>query len=219
MVDHLTAKLDSLNFEPPDHLPFSPTEDKQWLLQTSGDIPRYLFRVFSPRSQGLTDTSWTKSMGARWDEEDCTVDIFSKPDYQVADMLHRHLRWWRDRSDDNLVSWTSSLLFALQYIFHLHIKKSNTSSFEDICLCVLDTTGFVPGVFLRDMDLIQVYQPYNNELKDWAHLRRMKHKHLSGSYYFGEYLSQGALKIEGACQIVSARTIIDNGLYELVADF
>lgn len=218
-INDLAEKLDSLKFDQPTCLPFSPTEDKQWLLQTFDDIPRYLFRIFNPKSKGTTDTFWTKSMSARRDEEDCTIDIFSKPDDQVADMLYRHLRWWRGRPDDNLVSWTSSLLFALQYIFHLHINERNTSSFEDICLCVLDTTSFDPGVFLRDMDLIQAYQSHDDALNEWAPVRRMKHKQLSGSYYFGEYFSQGALKIEGACQIVSAREIIDRGLYDLVPDF
>ncbi len=37
--------------------------------------------------------------------------------------------------------------------------------------------------------------------------------------YFGEYLSQGALKIEGKCQIVSAQAMIDRGLYKLQPEF
>jgi hypothetical protein len=41
------------------------------------------------------------------------LDIFARDDErEVADMLNRHLRWWKG-DKDNLVSWTSSLLFAL----------------------------------------------------------------------------------------------------------
>jgi hypothetical protein len=38
-------------------------------------------------------------------------------------------------------------------------------------------------------------------------------------YYFGEYLSQGALKIEDKYEIVSAQAMIDQGLYNLRHEF
>lgn len=34
-----------------------------------------------------------------------------------------------------------------------------------------------------------------------------------GPYYFGEFLSQGALDIEGHCSIDSMRKIIDTGIF------
>jgi hypothetical protein len=37
--------------------------------------------------------------------------------------------------------------------------------------------------------------------------------------YFGEYLSQDVLKIEGKCEIVSAQAMIDQGLYNLCREF
>lgn len=46
-----------------------------------------------------------------------------------------------------------------------------------------------------------------------------KRKGFSGHYYFGEYLSQGALKIEGKCQIVSAQTLMDRGLFRIRSEF
>lgn len=38
---------------------------------------------------------------------------------------------------------------------------------------------------------------------------------VAGSFYFGEYLSQGALDIEDKCQLVSAEAIINQGLIKL----
>ena len=114
--------------------------------------------------------------------------------------------------EDNLVSWTSSLLFALVYIFHRHANSRDASQFDDISLCILDTTSLPKGVFLRDVDLIQAYSLFDEHLADLERLR-------SGRFYFGEYLSQGALKIRDICQIVSAQEIINRGLYNLQEEF
>lgn len=144
------------------------------------------------------------------------LDIFARDDErEVADMLNRHLRWWKG-DKDNLVSWTSSLLFALVYIFHLHANMMDGSAFEDISLCVVDTALFPSGVFLQDLDLIRAFRTFDEQLDNFANLRLVKR---GGVFYFGEYLSQGALKIEGKCQIVSAQAMIDQGLYDLQPKF
>jgi hypothetical protein len=70
-------------------------------------------------------------------------------------------------------------------------------------------------VFLRDVDLISAYSSFEPGLVGLAFLRARKHKEYKGIFYFGEYLSQGALKIENKCQIVSAQAIIDQGLFRL----
>lgn len=62
------------------------------------------------------------------------------------------------------------------------------------------------------MDLIRTYSLFDTSLRNLEGLRTETHV---GSYYFGEYLSQGALKIEDKCQIVSAQEIIDQGLFSL----
>ncbi len=206
---NIADALQALSLSGPEYLLFCPSGDKARLQEKFNDIPRYLFRVFTPKSCGMTDTSWTKSMDARFALEKSRVDIFARQDNeQVADMLNTHLRW-REGLEDNFVSWTSSLLFALIYMFHLHANSRNGSAFDDIFLCIIDTTNFPKAVFLRDMDLIQVYSPFNTDLEDFKGLRLRK------DMYFGEYLSQGALKIEGKCQIVSAQVMINQGLYNL----
>ena len=186
----VTDALHDLSLSDPEYVLFCPGGNKAWLRAKFDDIPRYLFRVFTPRSCGTTNKSWTKSMDARYATKNSRVDIFAREDdEQVASMLNTHLRW-RKSSEDNLVSWTSSLLFALVYIFHLHANSQDASAFDDIFLCIIDTTKFPKAVFLPDMDLIETYYPLDADLK------RMQNLRLS-DYYFGEYLSQGALKIEG----------------------
>jgi len=128
-------------------------------------------------------------------------------------MLNRHLRWrGKDGDSDNLVSWTSSLLFALQYIFYRQTDSRDGSPLDHIYFCVIDTTRFPEGVFLRDLDLIRAYQSFDAKLQNLEELRTTRQ---AGSYYFGEYLSQGALKIEDKCQIVSAQALFTQGLFSL----
>ena len=128
-------------------------------------------------------------------------------------MLNRHLPWRGKTTDsDNFVSWTSSLSFALQYIIYRHIESRDGSSLDSIYLCIIDTDSFPKGTFIRDIDLISAYSLFDSK-------RTRKHRDFAGSFYFGEYLSQGALKIEDKCELVSAQAIINQGLFKLQPGF
>lgn len=220
-VAHLTKEIAALNLSKADFLLFEPDEDCAWLRQSLDDIPRYLYRITTPRSDGTTDAVWTKSKDARYMRPHSTVDLLARQDkLAVARMLSRHLRWLGTPSDpDNLVSWTSSLLFALQYMFYRHYSSKDASPMATIHLCVVDTAAFPKGVFVRDLDLIRFFRSLNHDLPAFEVLRKKRHRALTGSYYFGEYLSQGALKIEDKCKIVPAQALIDNGLFEIRPEF
>lgn len=213
----LADELQTLSLSEPEYLLFNPTGDKSWLRERFDDMPRYLFRVFTLKSDGTTDRFWVKSQDAKYSRASSTVDILSMDDdLLVARMLNKHLRWW---GKDNLVSWTSSLLFALQYIFYRHTDSRDGSSMDKIYLCIVDTVSFPKGVFLRDMDLINAYCLFDTSLLGLKDLRTRKHHDFTGSFYFGEYLSQGALRIEGKCRIVSAQEIMDQRLSSLRPEF
>ena len=217
----LTEQLQALGLSEPEHLLFNPTGARSWLRVKFMTIPRFLFRVSTPNSDGTTDKTWVKSKNASRACADSRVDVFgSDRNQQVASMLNRHLRWsGRSNDSDNFVSWTSSLLFALQYIFFRHTNARDGSSLESIDLCIVDTDSFPKGTFLRDMDLIRAYRLFDADLENFEGLRTKKHSHFAGSYYFGEYLSQGALKVEGKCKLVLAKAIIDQGLFKLQPAF
>ncbi|KAL9124114.1 MAG: hypothetical protein Q9217_006523 [Psora testacea] len=217
----LTNELEALSLSGPDFLLFEPKEDCAWLEQSLDDIPRYLFRVSTPRSDGITDALWTKSKDVRKNRPYNKVNILARQDKsEVARMLNIHLRWWGTLLDpDNLVSWTSSLLFALQYVFYRHYSSKDRSSLDRIDLCVVDTATSPKGVFVRDMNLIHIFHSFHQNLRKFEDLRMKRYRGLTGSYYFGEYLSQGALKIEDKCQIVSAQAIVDHGLFDIRPEF
>lgn len=75
------------------------------------------------------------------------------------------------------------------------------------------------------MDLIDAYKRFDpgdasdRGLKNLSRLRTRTAKNSANVYYFGEYVSQGALNVEGKCRIVSARSMLDSGLFAVQPKF
>lgn len=178
------------------------------------EIPRYLFRVVSPRSVGTTNDVWVHSesacQGQDFSMEDIFFDLNSEKRTTVARTLNLHLRWWpKDGLRDNFVSWTSSLLFAIQYIYYRHLSPEDGSSLRQIKVYAIDTTQFQQGTFLRDLDLIDAFWQFDDHpsKKNLENLRDLR-KGIKN--YFGEYLSQGSLKIGGKCETISAQSLFES---------
>ncbi|KAL8982341.1 MAG: hypothetical protein Q9177_005302 [Variospora cf. flavescens] len=212
-IGEIGDKLQALTLSKPDHLLFKPPDNNSSLKEAFDNIPRYLFRVTTPKSDGTTDRTWVKSKDAKSGEPNSSTDVFARDSTSVAEMLNRHLRWCKGDNFDNFVSWTSSLLFAIQYIFYR--RTLNSLDIQDIYLCIIDTLAFPRATFLKDMDLIDTYSAQDDALRRFRILRENPARRFQGYYYFGEYLSQGALKVDGNCSIVSARVIVDQGLFYL----
>ncbi|KAL4739852.1 hypothetical protein BDV11DRAFT_214855 [Aspergillus similis] len=212
-MDALTQDMQSIHLgneplpqEPAAQLLFNPLPDSGISSDALKNIPRYLFRIVSPRSDGETDAEWMRSDAAARNTVSSRADIFTDLNPQnrsvIACTLNRHLRWWvKDEFDDNFVSWTSSLLFALQYIYYRHQSKKDRSSLDDIRLYT----------FLCDLDLINAFcgdisGPSDKDLKNLKQLRT------GGTWYFGEYLSQGSLRIADRHQCIRATSLFQDGL-------
>ncbi|GES62290.1 hypothetical protein ATEIFO6365_0005026700 [Aspergillus terreus] len=178
------------------------------------EIPRYLFRVVTPCSDGMTDETWVRSELACQDHKSSTEDVFFNLNDAkrkvIAQTLNVHLRWWPKGSlRDNFVSWTSSLLFAIQYIYYRHLSPKDGSSLEQIKLYAIDTTQFLKGTFVRDLDLIDFFKKFDTH-DTRKNLAEMHDRRKKNEFYFGEYLSQGALKIEGKCATISAHLLFES---------
>lgn len=170
-MDDLTETMESARLEDgprePEHLLFEPKEDSGLPQEALDRIPRYLFRVASPRSDGITGEKWVRSEAVKRNLPSSREDIFFNLDPSkkktVAQTLNLHLRWWpKGELEDNFVSWTSSLLFAIQYIYYRHLHDKDRSSLEEIKLYVVDTTLFHRGTFLCDLDLIDVFRDFDD---------------------------------------------------------
>lgn len=195
-------------------LPFKPGPD---FGISPGKVDRYLFRLFDSHSDGSTNNKWVKSKDADKAEFQYDRDVFDRENrHEAAQALRRHLQWkGQPGEEDNFVSWSSSLLFVLQYAFYRKAYFSG-HKLEDMRLCIVDTTKLPDGVFLSDTVLIEAFSRYDpTNIKSLPRLKTLR----QSQYYFGEYLSQGALYIEECCAIVSMDSIVANGLYDLREEF
>ncbi|KAL4888094.1 hypothetical protein BDV59DRAFT_196726 [Aspergillus ambiguus] len=197
----------------PEHLLFSPQSDSALAENALDDIPRYLFRVVTPHSDGEANETWMRSEAAYRHTDSSLEDIFSLLDAEkrttIARSLNLHFRWWpKGKIEDNFVSWTSSHLFAIRYVYYRHLSNKDGSSLDNIHLYVVDTTRFAKGTFICDSYLIDAFYKFDDHepQKNLENLRDLRER-----YNFGEYLSQGSLKIEDKHQMISARSLFDNG--------
>lgn len=175
-------------------------------------IPRYLFRVYSSHSAGKTSASIIQSKAACSNSpeirEMSRACIFSKRlRYLASDIAVKHLMRKLPNNEDNLISWTSSILFAIVYIFYHNIHYGAPR--QDIHLCVIDTKRFRSKTFICDRDLMDVLK---KDTDDWNSLVRWRR---STRLYFGEYLSQGSMNVVGKCVVVSAAQLFDEGLLDI----
>lgn len=175
------------------------------------NVPRFVFRVVSPDSDGKTDETWACSEAAMQGNTQAQQDALSVIEQdereKVARALNVHL-WWMKKANpmDNFVSWTSSLPFAIQYVFYRHLNDKRP--LEEIKLFVIDTTQFRQGTFIRDLNLIEEFQ-HDNPLYCERTLPKLW-EWRTGNLYFGEYLSQGSLGIAGKCQVISLKASADD---------
>jgi hypothetical protein len=73
VLGDLADELQTLSLSEPEYLLFNPTGDKSWLRERFDDIPRYLFRVFTPKSDGTMDRFWVKSQDAKYSRASSTL--------------------------------------------------------------------------------------------------------------------------------------------------
>ena len=198
-------------------LPFQPGPDLPALDRSLNSVPRYLFRTYAPKSNGSTNESIVEAPAVSRGNGD--VDLLQLPRDQAASMLWNHVKWksrngsWLRDRDDNLMSWTSSLFFAIQHGLRRHHLDFDKPAFTDIHVCVVDTREFPRGTFVKDLDLMEAYVDHE-DVGRFLNLRLS-----NGRWYFGEYFSQGRLDIQGRSAHTSLRLLIDMGLYDLEPRF
>lgn len=216
--------------------------------------PTYLFRLYDPESPGSSSMrEVTTPVFTTSSNENCSdrMNLLELPPEEATKKLYYHLLWvYRHEKRCNLMSWSSSLLFVLQYGFFRHTKVSKTL-FSEIQLIMIDTREFPKQTFVRDLDVLEHFRPYVSDLASKYALPEAfpfpfilplsllttfgfagtipqnkafhpKRSHVlklgrnrESSMYFGEYLSQGRLDIQGRCSQVSMQQLIDTGLFTL----
>jgi hypothetical protein len=195
---------------------FCPQVNSTFDLPSFFAVPRYLFRTFDEKSSGENNETTFASSGSVHGKQK-HIDLLRMEDLYAAKLLHYHLdscKFGGARDEeDNLVSWTSSLLFAIQCAIYRHHRPNLCGN--DIKICMVDTSQFPKGQFVRDTQLIENYEAAaQGNLSGISNLR-LRSKH----YYNGEYLSQGVLNHEGRSHVVSFQQLKAAGLYNLYPEF
>ncbi|TDZ27772.1 hypothetical protein C8035_v008665 [Colletotrichum spinosum] len=185
----------------------------------SGDkTPRFLFRVHDINSLGMTSLTQVSSGHAERSSQPGPKLLSRHFD---ASQFCNHLLWKAiPKRDDDLVSWTSSLLFAIHFAIYRHTKRpvtNNDENMSNIFILMLDTRDFPKGTFVRDLDAIRYHLkstfPDKPELEKFYELRRAR------GYYIGEYLTQGSLSVTGKCRQTSLERLTDSGLFYICPYF
>jgi len=134
------------------------------------------------------------------------ADLSDMGDTAAAEMITEHLAWCSFKGAD-LVSWTTSLLFALQLAIYRKAKDHYNPTAASIWICVVDTSMFDSGLFHSAADLMRRYGIqkvgiYKYGPEDLAH----------------EYLMQGTIHIIGNSATTSLESLIGAGLYKHFSD-
>lgn len=212
-MSNVAGTLQALGFTSPvigekECLPFTPPE----YVAVDLGIPRYLFRIVSEHSAASTDSSWARSRSAKMNDPTSAKCLFDLDRMAAADMLYRHLTWQQPSTvPDNLVSWTSSMLYAL---IHVICRRTQYRAL-DTSFCIIDTDELPHDAFMSDLDLVRALKSRHDGLQEYEALCKARQGESGGWHYFGEYISQGSLKIENCCKIVKMSQLIARGLLNL----
>lgn len=149
--------------------------------------PRYLFRVWSPNSDGENSVAGFKSLG-HVKKPDGPRELSSLDATKAKQMIMHHVQWTSKTQchSDVLISFTSSLLFAIQHT----IRKINTTfpsnpdTPQNCYLTIVDTSQ-VDQKFYKTTSLIDHYNIIDT---DWqVCFKRPQHEH--------EYLTEWTMDL------------------------
>ncbi|KAF2020520.1 hypothetical protein BU24DRAFT_403624 [Aaosphaeria arxii CBS 175.79] len=188
-------------------------------------VPQYLFRTFDEDNSGRDGESVVASTASIVGPQKYSrIDLLAFERHEAAGLLYQHLTKrcsGRERSN-NLTSWTSSLLVAIQYaLWSLQYRKCRPS---DIKICVVDTNKFPPGQFARDTWLInacksKVNARESNTGQEDPTEEFFKFRLRQEGFCHGEFLSQGAVNHTNRSCVVSLEHLIQAGLFQLYPEF
>jgi hypothetical protein len=127
-------------------------------IRCSDDIPhtsRYLFRAFDSASSGLSDDTVVASAASIYsDTEFDHHNILSLEKRGASQRLHEHLTkdLFGGSDSDNLMSWSNSLLFVIQYATWRSGQRGWDPS--GVQICAIDTNKFPRGQFAVDRQVL-----------------------------------------------------------------
>jgi hypothetical protein len=184
------------------------------------DVPRYLFRTFDDTSSGGSDTVAVTSVTSKGNSRLARRDLLSMQDKSALEIIHRHVNrecFVHSLGSDNPMSWTSSILIAIQYaIWRAHMRDRSLS---DTTVCAIDTRAFPKGQFVLDQHLLKIFDAIGNIHFRPTEARFFRSRIKGKTYYNREYFSQGHLEHVGRSCVTTLHDILTAGLFHLYPEF
>lgn len=159
-------------------------------------IPRYLFRTYSESSQGINASPRFLSQATAKDLHHSS--LYDIPKDEAKLMIEHHLLWSRENTE--FISWTSSLLWALQYAVRKRAKWKDQS----ISICVLDIQRSPAQLSIYPVPTLLCVYGIRSRGRD---------------YYHAEYLAHSMVEVSGrSLSVISFKALIAGGLFELLPE-
>jgi hypothetical protein len=204
---------------PPTLFALQDNSESKWNYQ---DLPRYLFRAYDVKSSGISTWRVVASPQSKYgNPEDSATDVLSLPGGKARRLLYNHLARGSHTDvahagdpTDNFMSWSSSLMFVIQYAMWRSETLDTPAS--DLQICMVDTRDFPRGQFARDMWLIRHYRDstLTQPQQDFFDSRLEKPDHDNG-----EFLSQGMVNLRDKACFFSLQDLMSAGIGTLYPMF
>ncbi|KIV98557.1 uncharacterized protein PV09_09644 [Verruconis gallopava] len=196
-----------LNNAPSGPTLFHPPAGFSTLTLGSDVTPRYLFRTFDEASSGRNDESVIASSASIFgSHESSRTDILKLETQEATKLLYKHFnkQCFDGEETDNLMSWTSSLLFVIQYaVWRRRRRRCHPSQIK---VCAVDTRNFPHGQFAQDIWLLKAYHATAKRMGD-PERKFFDFRIGNEDFYNGEYLSQGKVSHAGRSCVVSLENL------------
>ncbi|GIZ48700.1 hypothetical protein CKM354_001175000 [Cercospora kikuchii] len=181
------------------------------------ECPRYLFRAADDSSSGQNDADIIASAASMFCSSHSKKDLLlPKTRSTAADRLHKHLKkdcFGAGHPGNNLTSWSSSLLFVVQYA--LWRARKGKKPLDQVMIYAVDTTEFPRGQFAGDKWLLKkLGDDVPATSWEWSLIDLR-----ARGYDNGEYLSQGVVNIKNRSCTMSLATLLSSGMYDLYPEF
>jgi hypothetical protein len=179
------------------------------LINSFNRVPRFLFRTTAPATPAITTLNRIQSPAAKHGYD--ISDILGRPFNTTRSMLVEHFSW-SNEIDNNLVSWTSSLAYAIQLALFRESRDYGAPKDDDIHIWVIDTYRLPKEAFLPAVELLAAYAVPN------AYESKRVGRQIRFADYQHEYVAQGEMNIpqfqqsQPILQCTSLRALRRNGL-------
>jgi len=207
------------------------SQDRYSQLEVSrASVPAYLFRTYSLKNGVRRYVKHKKTNGGNFAHKfepaaeqnrglgwACQPTLGHLPVGPTKYMIGMHLLW-RDSGFDQFLSWTTSLLFAIE-----HALGRRARGERDIFIAIVDTRkaySYVQGeqvsaAFYPALDLCDAFEMHN-----WRGWGNQRSKDLRPRRSTHEVLSHGTIHTEGnAMRHVPLEEILDKGFFEVFPQF